>query len=159
MIVISDASPLIALAAAEVLDLLPRLFGRIVVPAAVMDEVTGRGRQLWGAAEISDAEWVEVVGSDADEPVETAGLDRGEREAIALALDLGADLLLIDETDGRAAAERLGLERTGTVGVLIRAKQAGLVQQVAPLLDLMEVRVDFRIGDAFRRDVLREVGE
>jgi predicted nucleic acid-binding protein len=66
-------------------------------------------------------------------------LDRGEAEAITLALEINAELLLIDERLGRIVASRLGIEFTGVLGVLLEAKSKGLIAQVKPLLDQLRI--------------------
>lgn len=86
-------------------------------------------------------------------------LDRGEAEAICLAVDLKADRLLIDEKAGRKIAFREGLAIVGVVGVLIAAKHKGLLPQVAPLLDRLQNEAGFRLSATVRRAALEAVGE
>ena len=70
-------------------------------------------------------------------------LDPGEAEAIALALEMSADLILMDERDGRSAAERAGLPVTGVLGVLLRAKNEGQIQLIKPEVDALRTRARF----------------
>ena len=86
-------------------------------------------------------------------------LDQGETEALALALELHADFVLMDETQGRAAAKRLGLPVTGVVGVLGAAKAAALISEVRPLLDELESGLGFFLGKSFKERSLRGIGE
>ena len=88
-----------------------------------------------------------------------AHLDRGETEALSLALELHADFVLMDESDGRAAARKLGLIVTGVVGVLGRAKHAALIQNVRPLLDQLESGLGFFLEKSFKERSLRVLGE
>lgn len=86
-------------------------------------------------------------------------LGRGEAEAIALALELGADVLLIDERKARKAALGLGVPVTGVLGFLLEAKKKGAIPAIKPLLDQMEVAVGFRIKRSLYDAVLQAAGE
>jgi predicted nucleic acid-binding protein len=86
-------------------------------------------------------------------------LDEGEAEAIALASELGARVVLLDERDARRMAERIGLRVLGTVGVLVWAKRAGHIASLSAELDALEGRGRFRLSKALRERVLREVDE
>lgn len=159
MIVVSDSSSLIALSAAAHLDLLRRLYDEVVVPEAVWKESTMAHRP--GAAAIRQADWIRIV------PVANramiARLPRkvgpGESEAIVLAMELDADVLLIDERRARKAALELGLPVTGILGVLLESKKRGLISAVKPVLDHLEAAVAFRLKRALYESVLREAGE
>lgn len=139
MIVVSNTTPLSELAKIGQLDLLHRVFGQIVVPQEVYDEITTGTHPA--AALVPLATWIEIL------PVtDTAALlklqveselDRGETAAILLAQELGADRLLLDDLDGRREAIARNLPVTGTLGILLTAKQRGLISSVRPLIDAL----------------------
>jgi len=83
-------------------------------------------------------------------------LDPGESEALALAIEVHADAVLIDEAVGRANAAKLGLTAIGVLGILLAAKKRGLVAALAPELDRLQAGLGFRVSDQLRADVLRQ---
>lgn len=90
---------------------------------------------------------------------ELATLDTGEAEAIALAVDLRAEAILIDEKRGRRAASRLGLTTVGVVAILVRAKQSGAIPLVVPLLDRLRAEIDFFLDEKLREWARHQAGE
>jgi predicted nucleic acid-binding protein len=142
VIVVANAGPLIALAEIGCFDLLKSLYGQIRIPPAVRDEVVVSRDRRPGAQEVAAAGWIEVenVRDLTAVRILRERLDRGESEAIVLAIELDADLLLIDEARGRRIAESRGLNKTGTLGTLILAKQRGLITSITPLLDELLAR-------------------
>ncbi len=155
MIVVSDSSPLIALARIGRLSLLTSLYGRILIPAEVHHEVTVAGRGLPGAEEVRKASWIEVVAgrSPADPSLEQSceGLGAGERSTILLAKALPADLVLLDEWKARRVAQQAGLSVFGCLGVLEAGTGKGLVS------DLREAYIELlRQGIRFDLRLLQE---
>lgn len=86
-------------------------------------------------------------------------LDRGEAETIALALELGADLVLLDERDGRYAAQRFGLRFVGVLGILLEAKSNDLIKEIKPYLDSLRQQAGFYIHETLYNYVLTLAGE
>lgn len=86
-------------------------------------------------------------------------LDPGEAEAIALALELSADLILLDDRDGRQAAEHAGLRVTGVLGVLLRAKNDGQIERVRPEVEALRTRAGFFLSARLEEEVLEIAGE
>ena len=160
MIVVSDASPLIALGAVQALDLLRAMYGRVLISEAVHREVSADSSRA-GAADVLAADWIEVrrVTNLALVASLAAKLGRGESEAIALALEAAADLLILDDRLARRAAEKLGLEISGVGGVMVEAKRLGHIAAVKPMLDEMTSVVGFRVSPAVRSLILRAAGE
>lgn len=117
MLVVADTSPFIVLLKIDLVFILPALFGQILVPSAVVQELAhGRGADPVRQFIANPPPWLQT--RDPDSLIPEAKLDQGERAAISLALEIPADLLLIHEVRGRVVARKLGLNITGTVGVL-----------------------------------------
>jgi predicted nucleic acid-binding protein len=160
VIVVSDTSPIINLAAVSQLVLLRGLFGRVIVPQAVFDEIAVAGAGRPGAIEAQTHPWIST--STAPHALVAAlalDLDAGEAEAVALALAQSADLLVIDERRGRVIATRLGLRVIGTLGVLIDAKQRGQLTAVKPVMDDLITHAGFWISQALYDRVLSAASE
>jgi predicted nucleic acid-binding protein len=133
MIVISDSTPLITLMKADRLDLLKSLFGEVLLPEAVFAEVTSNEAFRDEADLIRGSDYIKVVKvADPDRVAflqRVTGLDRGESEAIVYADESKADLLLMDEAAGRKVAQNMKLPMTGSVGILVRAYQGGMLTE------------------------------
>lgn len=161
--VVSDASVLICLGAVQQLQLLKEFYGEVLVPNAVWLEVTAAGPRAGVSETLNGFEqgWLTVQKPDNRQLVSSlqTSLGAGEAEAIALASQLQAGLLLIDESDGRNHAKALGLTVVGTVGVLLRAKQVGKLQELKPVLDTLIRKQNFRLSRSLYEEVLRQVGE
>lgn len=114
-----------------------------------------------GAHEITTVSWIKRQPALNRQLVNALGLDldAGEAEAIALAMECQADLILLDERMGRHAAQRMALKVTGTLGILIAAKDRGLLPSVRPLLDALRADAGFWIGDALYGAVVAAAGE
>ncbi|MGB0384015.1 MAG: DUF3368 domain-containing protein [Ardenticatenaceae bacterium] len=156
--VISDNTPLVALWILGRLDILRDLYGQVLIPQAVHDEFLAT-EQARRQAALDKAPWIKV-GSLAN-PKRTLiyiGLDQGEAEVLALAEEQSARLVIIDERKGRRYAKRLGLPLTGTLGVLLLAKEKGLILAVAPLIKELQ-RAGLHLGSKLVAKVLQLAGE
>jgi len=134
--IVSNTSPLIALAKADALPLLKMLFGEVKIPSAVHRELLAKSGIEAKRLDAAIADFIAVVACPkASVEVEeaTRGIGAGEQEAIILAQSLGA-VLLIDERLGRKTARSLRVPVTGVIGVLIKAKHSGLIPKTLPLL-------------------------
>lgn len=161
MIVASNTSPIVNLAVIGWLELLQKLYGKVFIPQSVEHEIAVIGAGQPGAMEIQTLEWIESR-EVMDRVLVTAlqaELDAGEAEAIALAIQLEADLLLMDERRGREVSYRFGLQFTGLLGVLVEAKHKRYISKVKPLLDDLIAEAGFWVGNRLYDQVLRSVGE
>ncbi len=139
--------------------MLPELFGEVVVPPAVASELKA-AHPRFPALDVSRLPFMRVQAPSRPEAAFDAGakLHRGEVEAIALALELRATLLM-DETHGRRAADRVGLQAVGTLGVLGRAKLQGLIPAVRPLAERLVREIRFFVDSDLLTTFLRQLGE
>ncbi|QDV38358.1 DUF3368 domain-containing protein [Tautonia plasticadhaerens] len=160
MIVVSDTSPIHALNHLGLLHLLKEQYGRNLVPNAVASELLDPRARL-APLDVRGLDYVDVMPSGSLDRVRALGLrlDSGESEALTLVLEVGAETVLVDEVVGRAAARRLGLSPLGVIGVLVEAKQDGLIESVGPLIDRLKDEIKFFVSDALRVEALRLAGE
>lgn len=136
--VVVNSTPLVAFWAIGRLDILRSLFGEIVIPPAVRDEFLSIEKESRRQA-LRVERWIRVV--KLDNPNRTgafSNLDEGEAEVLVLAEELDASLVLIDERKARRYAERLNLPLSGTLGVILLAKEEGIITTVAPLLKAIQ---------------------
>ncbi len=161
MLVISDTSPLIHLASVGQLQLLQSLYHEIVVPKAVADELFFKTKDSDVRQQIEAADWIQTRSATDRVLVSRLDLqlDPGEAEAIALAIELHADLLLIDERKGRKAARNLHLKTGGVLSVLMEAKRRKLVAAVLPLIATMMDKTNFRISEDLWEEVRKLINE
>ncbi len=158
--IVCDSGPLIALGGVEQLHLLQGLFGRVCAPREVVDECLAGGSGGTGREAVRKAAWLDVVDlGGSPDPLLTSLLDLGESRAIELALNLGADALLMDEARGRRVARNIySLSVVGTGRVLVEAKRAGLLPAVAPVVDAIRAN-GYWLADRIVAEILRQAGE
>lgn len=163
IIIVSDTSPLSNLALVDGLFLLKEIYKTVVIPQVVAEELSNAGGEDRRITAVLLLDWVEVRQSTNLELIAKLQndylLDRGEAEAIALALELNADELLIDERLGRREATRLGLSITGVLGILLIAKRRRLIRAVQPVMDALIAEAGFRVSKQLDEDVLNAAGE
>ncbi len=150
MRVVSNSSPLIALEQIQRLDLLQALFGEVLVPDAVMTEISSVGQRAW----IRQQSLEFPLLPEALRPA----LGPGEREALCLAMEVKASAIILDDEPARRAASQLKVPVIGTAGVLVLAKERRLIAAVKPCLDaLLENR--FFLARAVYELILSRTGE
>ncbi|MGB8647779.1 MAG: DUF3368 domain-containing protein [Anaerolineae bacterium] len=138
MIVVSNTTPLIGLAQIGRFDLLRQLFGEIYISQAVFSEAVTAGHDEGGAKrEVSKADWIKTMSVQDHLAVEVLldEMDLGEAETIILARELGAEWVLMDERKGRRKLAQLGVKYIGTLGILLKAKQVGLLDRIRPEIE------------------------
>jgi|SRR5450759_2450091 len=163
MVAVSNTSPISNLSITGRLDLLRSQFTQVLIPEAVRTElermpdpeakasIENALRIGWlSCRAVGDRPFAATLGND---------LDQGEAEAIALAAEIQADVLLIDEKEGRAFARQAGLMVRGVLGVLIRAKAMGEITSVKAEIDALRNRAGFFIASSLESEVLSSVGE
>lgn len=162
MIVIADTTPIITLIKLNRLDLLEKLFGSVMIPSAVYDELTSNPRFANESRIVRECNYLKhqsVIDRQSIKFLrEIVGLDAGESEAIALSDEHSADLLVIDERKGRKAAQKLGLKIIGTIGILIQAFDSNLISKSEIISCVEKLREsDIRIGENLIEIVLEHV--
>jgi len=161
VIVVSDSSPLISLARIGRLELLQGLFGEVFIPQAVYAETVVVGREKGSAKQaVSAAVWIKTVIVRNSQAVVAllSELDQGEAETIVLAQELNAEWVLMDEKAGRRKLTEMGINKIGTLGILLRAKSAGLLSAVRPEIEKLRAQ-HFSISQAVIDAILKEANE
>ena len=156
--VVSNTTPIISLLKLNKLEILKDLYGQICIPLAVYKEIEA-GKSKGYYQDLLQVDWI-LISKVANGQTVTPfpDLDAGEAEAIVLAIETSADLIILDERLGRFHAKHAGLNVTGTIGILIKAKKQGLIKELRPLLtELTEKEV--WISDKLKRKILNQVGE
>jgi len=161
VIVVSNTSPIMNLAAIGQLGILERLYGKVLIPEAVLQELSAVGSKQVDTSEIQGLLWIEKQDVSNRSLVDSLLLElgAGEAEAIVLAMEVKAALLLVDERRGRKVASRLGLKYIGLLGVLVEAKREGLIAELKPILDDLIVKAGFWVSSRLYNRFLKEVGE
>lgn len=131
MIIVSDTTPIISLLKINGLDLLEKLFGEVLIPNAVYNELTTDKRFSDEAELVIHAPYIKTVSVSNPKAVRilriATGLDQGESEAVVLTDELRADILLMDETKGRTISAQMGITVMGTIELLISAYEDKLI--------------------------------
>ena len=153
MIIVADSSPLVSLAILEKLELLEKLFDDVYIPQAVFDEITVSGKPFSHALREFSKRKTKRVKNRVALSILMDDLDKGEAEAIILALENGIDDILIDEHKGRRIAKTKGLHPIGTIGILLQAKRDGLINAIHPFLKKL-VENNIRISSGLYKQAL-----
>lgn len=160
MIIVSNATPLIAFSKIQQLNLLKSVVNEIIIPEEIFNEVVIYGQGKPGSLDVQKASWIksQKVSNQNQVNLLLPTLDKGEAEVIVLAQELQANLVLIDEVSARKVAKLLNLTVIGTIGILIKAKDAGHIHAVKPYFDQL-INSGLRYNLAFYNKVLSQLNE
>lgn len=161
MIVVSNSSPLIGLSAINQLDILRLLYQTVYIPDEVFNEIVTQGEGRAGTIDVKSATWIDQMAVDLDKVnqlIAETNLDKGEAEAIILAKELNADLLIIDDIRARIYATIQSQPIIGILGVLLAAKNLQIVLEVKPLIDDL-LKAGYWISPQLYKSVLQSAGE
>jgi predicted nucleic acid-binding protein len=158
VIIVADSSPLISFAILKKLDILLELFEDILIPNAVFKEISSWHKPFSKELEAFSKQHVKKVQNTIAVSVISKDLDKGESEAIVLALENNIPDILIDDHKGRRIAKINGLYPIGTIGVLIQAKHQGMIEKIKPLLDIL-IENKIRISNTLYDNALKLSGE
>jgi predicted nucleic acid-binding protein len=157
--VIVNTSPLLYLHQVGYLELLQNLYGMVIVPNAVVQELEVGARQGVNVPNINTLDWISIQSVQSISLIPTfIDLGKGEAEVIALGLENSASLLILDDQLGRRIANLYQLKSTGTLGVLVKAKQLGYLSAVKPIIQILRHQ-GMWLTDKIVKDVLRLAGE
>jgi hypothetical protein len=161
MIVVSNTSPLSAFLHINRLDILQNAFGTILIPEAVLFELQKEQKFTHDIQTLLTTEFIKVlkVKNRNAHPHLSTILDPGETEAIQLAIEQEADLILMDEKEGRNEANKIGIKVMGVLGVLAFAKKKGYISEVKPLLSQITKQANFWVAPSLIDDFLKSLGE
>ncbi|MET0112745.1 MAG: DUF3368 domain-containing protein [Limnospira maxima] len=161
MIVVSNTSPISNLAKVGQLNLMPQLYGRILIPCAVHEELLDSRAGDTVITAVRSASWIDIQTVQNQRLVNElrTRVNVGEAEAIALAIEVKAARLIIDERLGRQTARDFGVKITGVLGILLLAKRQKLITQVQPIMDNLMQQANFRISSQLYADVLMAADE
>jgi len=156
--VVADASTLIGLSRIEQLNLLREIYGEVIIPQSVYDEVATESKL--GSEKIKTAKYLKVEKVSDNKAIELflGYLARGEAEVLTLSKEKKADLILIDEKKARKVARRAGFEVIGVLGLLLEAKNMGLIPAVKPFIEELN-KQGFRLSKKVNERALKEAGE
>ena len=161
---VCDSSPLIHLAAIGRLYLLRDYYNSITIPPAVWRDVVDQGGNREGAKEIKNAHaegWITVKSPNNTELIKALlkDLHEGEAESIALAIELSAAIIILDETEARRSAEQHGLPVIGIIGVLLQAKSDKKIRSMRAELERLQKTGNFWISKSLQQMILTTAGE
>lgn len=156
--IVSNTTPIISLLKLNRLELFQKLYKQIYIPSAVFKEIEA-GKMKGYYRDLSIIDWINITEIQDKQAIKYfLDLDAGEAEAIVLATEINADLIILDEKLGRFHAKHAELKVTGTIGILIKAKTEGLIKELRPLLDELTDK-DVWISEKLKSEILKRVGE
>ena len=132
--VVSNTTPILSLLKIGRLELLKDLYGKVLIPNAVFEEIE-KGKLKPYYQNLKELKWIEILEIiDKSQKQYFSDLDAGEAEVLILSKEIKAELVLLDEILGRRFAEKLGLKITGTIGIILKAKEMGFITKAKDLI-------------------------
>ena len=161
MTIVSNTSPISNLAKVGQINLLQQLYETVLIPTAVYEELLDERAGEDVITAVQSAIWLKIQVVENQELVSELRnlINLGEAEAIALAIEVNAARLLIDERLGRKAAVNRKLRITGVFGILLTAKQQGLIAAIKPVMDDLVTKANFRVSSQLYAEVLMAANE
>ena len=158
--VVVNTTPLIALSHVGQLDILKKLYGKVTIPEAVYNELSVKAESVCKKAVDSSLDWIRVdkIKNQMAKTMYKTQLHDGEVEVMILAKEVAADVVIIDDANAKKHAKYLGLPVTGTLGVLIKAKQKGYINELRPILQRM-VESGIYLSQSLIELCLKQAGE
>ena len=158
--VVVNTTPLIALSHVDQLDILKKLYGEIIIPEAVYRELSVKAESICKKAVDRSLDWIRVenINNQMAKAMYKTQLHDGEVEVMILSKEIAADVVIIDDANAKKHAKYLGLPVTGTLGVLIKAKREGYINELKPIFSQM-VENGIYISQSLMESCLKQVGE
>ncbi len=161
MIIVSDISPISNLILISKLQILQSLFKTVIIPPAVDKEIKAMKLIGYDISSYEKADWI-ITRQLVDKKTLALlklKIDSGEAEAIALAMEINCDLILIEERLGSTIAKQENLKTIGLAGVLVLAKERGLINELKPILSELKMKAGFWLGEKLVLQILIDNGE
>lgn len=158
MVIVSDTTTITNLLKINQIDILKLVFNKIIIPNAVYNELCELpDHRIF----LNNCQWISCAEPTNLILINTleAELDKGEAESIALAIELKADFLIMDEQKGRIIAEKYGLPIVGLLGILLKAKEKGYIPEIKTILAQLIQTAGFHIHTQLFNYVLQKAGE
>ena len=158
--VVVNTTPLIALSHVDQLDILKKLYGEIIIPDAVYRELSIKTESICKKAVDNSLEWIQIksINNEMAKAMYKTQLHDGEVEVMILSKEIAADVVIIDDANAKKHAKYLGLPVTGTLGVLIKAKREGYINELKPIFSQM-VENGIYISQSLMKSCLKQAGE
>lgn len=158
MLVVSDTSPITNLIQIDLLPILKDIYGEIIIPESVYQELCEIENQQ---AVIDQMSWIQVITPHDFNLIKQLKqeLDQGESESLALAIELNADFVIIDELKGRQKAQAMGIKVIGLLGTLLKAKQLGFIPFIKPVINQLIEEAGFHINPQLKAHILNLASE
>jgi len=151
--IVSNTTPIITLLRISKLDLLKEVCGEIIIPYGVYEEIE-IGKEKYYYSDLKKYKWIEIIKLEKTNEL-NLDLDKGELETILLAKEINADLIIMDEKLGRRYAKYYGLNVIGTIGIIMKAREKGIIEDIETVLSDIK-KSGIWINDKLIADILKK---